>query len=142
MGHCSLMPLGDGRTETTPLLKVNREWPWGLVYLTDFDSREELSSSRIDNSVVLGCCRTTLVSRILHEVDGEAVAEVWLNVTPEGLDCVYDASLSTPSGRLLMGDAVMNESVVTSVAAIEWRAQVYVDNEQHPQRVVVVLSEP
>jgi hypothetical protein len=41
-----------------------------------------------------------------------------------------------------MGDAAMNERAVASVEAIEWRARVYVDNEQHPQRVVVALSEP
>jgi hypothetical protein len=122
----------------TVILRSQRAWPWGVVCVSDARSRQELPLEFGDR-VVVGV-ETALVSRILHEVDGEATAEVWFGEPPEDLRCVYDAAFLLPSGVVTLGDASENENLSASTDRSVGRARVFADDTQHPQRVVALLS--
>jgi len=75
------------------LLSRTREWPWGLAVLTDPGSSEELPTVLDENGVAAG--RSIVAVRVQHQVDGEAVAEVWLGSVAGELACVYDGEFMT-----------------------------------------------
>jgi hypothetical protein len=94
----------------------------------------------MEGSCVVGV-GTAVVCRSIHEQEGEALAEVWLNSEPSDLSLVYDAAIAFPSGTLRLGDAGNEEAVSVAVAPGPWRVRVFVDDEWEPERVVFALSE-
>jgi hypothetical protein len=125
-------------TDGYVLISSRREWPWGLVLISDSTSKE-LLPGEMGSAVVVGVS-TALVSKILHAVDGEATAEVWLERRPEALECVYQGDLTIPSGVLQLSDAACERIVSASVEPGTRPVQVYVDSGVHPERVVVSIG--
>lgn len=124
--------------DAATLIRMERPWPWGLVILTDVKSRELLPET-MDTSIAVGV-GTAVVCRILHAVDGVAVAEVTRDSEPPGLPMVYDAPITFPSGELRLGDAANEETEQATVDPGPWRVRVFVDDVQHPERVVMALA--
>ncbi len=121
------------------IARMRRAWPWGLVLVSDGESKEPVPTT-FDGAAVLGGS-SVVVSRILHEVDGEAAAEIWLERDPPGMACVYDAPFLVPSGRLRLSDAAQQDAVEVPIERAMRRARVYMDNEEHPELVIVSLDQ-
>ena len=120
-----------------PLLRSRRCWRWGLVVIADVGASDVPEVVR--DQLVVGT-RQVVLCGIMHEIDGEATAEVVLGFAPEGLEGVYDSFLDVASGQIELGDAA-GESVETAqIAPGTWRIRVYVDDGVEPERVVVRLT--
>ncbi len=124
------------------LLSATREWPWGLVVLSDPVDSAPLPSSLADEAVVTTA--STVVSRIQHGIDGEATAtvafDVAFDVASPALLRVHSGCLTVVSGRLRLGDAGDEQTQEAAVAAGDYRVQVFVDATDHPTQVVFVLD--
>jgi hypothetical protein len=95
------------------LVSSQRGRPWGLVLLSDADSRE-LVPTTMEGACAVGV-GTAVVCRSIHGQEGEALAEVLLNSEPSDLQLVYDAEITVPSGTLRLGDAGDEETVSVAV---------------------------
>lgn len=122
------------------IVRMRRAWPWGLVLVSDAESKEPVPTN-FDGAAVVGGS-SFVVSRILHEVDGVATAEIWLERHPTDMACVYDASLLVSSGRLVLTDAAQQDAVEVPVERAARRVRVYIDDEDHPELVIVSLDQP
>ena len=120
------------------IVRIRRAWQWGLVLVSDAESRESVPGT-FDGAVVVGGS-SFVVSRILHEVDGEPTAEIWLDRHPTDMTCVYDAPFLASSGRLRVSDAAQQDAVEAPVERETRQARVYVDDEEFPELVIVSLD--
>lgn len=120
------------------IVRMRRAWPWGLVLVSDAESKEPVPNA-FDEAAVLGGS-SFVVCRILHEVDGEATAEIWLERHPTDMACVYEGPFVVPSGRLLLTDAAQQHPVEVPVEREKRRVRVYVDDADHPELVIVSLD--
>lgn len=121
----------------TLLIESSRTWPWGLVLISDSGS-EELLPESWDGVVV--AVSTSIAVRILHAVDGEATAEVWVGHVPDGLILVHEGEMDIPTGIIEVSDAAGDRIDSAAVATGTHPVRIYVDNEVHPERVVVALD--
>lgn len=123
------------------LLIVKREWPYGLAYFGDPESTEELPEL---NDLGVSPGRTQIGVSVLHEVDGEATAEVWFGpVDVEGQTCVYDGEFATESGEIALSDAPAEEFFTSeALLARTYRLRIYIDdlNQYGAERVVFALT--
>lgn len=125
----------NGMTGTGPLLSVRRAWPWGLVVVTDPGSSEDVPSQLDPLGVAAG--ESILAVHIVHEVDGEATAEIWLNPPPdEGLTAAYSGDFTTACGAVILGDAAYENHLPAEVGEGTHRLRVLVDDVGHPTRVI------
>ena len=120
------------------LARQERAWRWGLVLLTDAESRELLPTETGSDAVV--GCETAMVCRIRHAVDGSALAEVCRDFTPSGLVVVHSLTIFFPSAGMRLGDAGGELVEEAAVAEGPWLASVYVDEIEHPEDVVISLA--
>jgi len=81
-----------------------------------------------------------VIVRILHEVDGEACAEVVVGDGPGAFTCVFSGVLELPSGCLRVGDAGGERTESVTLAPGVYSAAVLVDEVEHPELVVLVLN--
>lgn len=129
-----------GEVASELIVRMRRAWPWGLVLVSDAESKEPVPGT-CGGAVALGG-PSVVISRILHEVDGEATAEIWLDRHPIEMACVYDAPFLALSGRLRVSDAAEEDAVEAPIERATLRARVYVDDEDHPELVIVSLDRP
>jgi hypothetical protein len=122
------------------LARSHREWPWGLVFFSDSTAHDVLPPTG-GSEIAVGN-RTEVVSHILHQIDGEATAEVWCGGEPDGLGCVYSAPIQFPSVTIYVTDAARESVLSVEVQPGPWQASFYVGDETHPLKVVLVLSTP
>jgi hypothetical protein len=120
------------------LAQMRRGWPWGLAFLRDAESSDPLA--RWTDTATAQGTRTEIAAAILHEIDGQATAEVWLGEAPDGLVEVHEQELDVPSGAVVLGDAADEQTTWVAIPAGVWRARVLVDNEHHSELVVFVLA--
>lgn len=121
------------------LMRSRRAWPWGLVLISDSESQESLPDR---NEGLVVAAHSALAARILHEVDGKATAEVWVSRRPQGLHLVYDGDIDIPSGTIQISDAAGDAIESATVEPGSYSVQVYVDDDAHPERVIVALNQP
>lgn len=120
--------------EARRLVSVTRGWPWGLAVVMDPGSSSPVPA-HLDLSGVAASLDIVAVA-ILHEVDGEAVAEVWLGSLAAELPCVYDGEFVTVSGAVTLGDAGSEQHVPAEVGEGSHRLRVLVDHVGSPQKIV------
>jgi hypothetical protein len=113
-------------------------WPWGVVLLTDSASTDALPTTFADRPAV--GADTAVAYRIQHEIDGPALAEVWLDSLPDGMTLVHEQQVRFPSGLLLMGDAASEEIVQATIDPGPWNLKIFVDDVSHPEVVVAALT--
>jgi hypothetical protein len=81
--------------------------------------------------------RSILAAGIQHEVDREAIVEVWLGSPPaEGMTCIYDGEYVTVCGAVLVGDAAFEKHVPVEIGEGTHRLRVLIDEVGSPSRVV------
>ena len=120
------------------LLTVTREWPWGLVVFGDPTDTEALPTTLNDAGIAAGA--RTVVSRVLHAIDGPATAEVTVD-EPEPVDLhqVHRGRVHS-NGELRLGDAAGERTEDCAIDPGDYVVGVYVDDEQHPTRVRFALT--
>jgi hypothetical protein len=123
------------RAERHPvrMLSVSRAWPWGLAVITDPGSSEPVPSDLDGNGIAAG--RTVVAASIQHEVDGEAVAEVWLGRPPGDWHCVHEGEFVTVCGAVIVGDAAYEQHVPVEVGEGAHQLRVLVHEIGSPPRV-------
>ena len=122
------------------LLSSTRGWPWGLVVVWDARSHSELTS-RLDEYGVAASIDAVAVG-IQHEVDGDAVAEVWVGTHVADLPCVYDDEFVTSGDAVLLGVADTSWHAPAEIGAGRHRLRVLVDEVSSPQSVLFEFSDP
>jgi hypothetical protein len=126
------------RVAGSVLLRAQRAWPWGLIVITDPTTRDELPQLG-EESALAG--RSTIVARILHEVDGEALGEMRIGPAP-ALTPVLTATIDFPSGTVAMTDAAFETTAEATLDPGEWIATVSVDDAVYPTHVFISLVRP
>ena len=119
------------------VISIHREWPWGLAMWTDAEATDPLPDAFDDAGVA--AAQTAIVAGILHAVDGPATAQLWLGEPPDTLLCIHDAPLELPSGRIALGDAVMEDKQEATLPIGSYRARLCVDATEHPGLVALYL---
>jgi len=108
--------------------------------LGDPGSVEGLPTTLDQNGIAAG--RSVVAVGIQHAVDGEAIAEVWVDYADEYMVCIHDDEFVAASGTLILSDAGNEEQRATWIATGPVRLRVLVDEPGSPGRVVFVLGEP
>lgn len=116
------------------LVETTREWPHGLVLLTDPASNEDVPQQLDPRGVAAG--RTVLAASILHAEDGAACAQVWVGPALDNLLCVFEGEFETSSGAVVVSDTAYALHTPAHVGeGIHW-LRVLIDEEPSPSRVV------
>jgi hypothetical protein len=123
------------------LLSTTRTWPWGLALITDPGSSDSVPTTLDRLGIAPG--RSILAAGIQHEVDGEAVAEVWRGPVPaDGLTCVFDGDFTTVCGVVIVGDAAFETHAPADVGEGRHRLRVLVDEIGSPAHIVFEFDRP
>lgn len=120
------------------LVETTRKWPHSLVLLTDPASSEDVPTRFGSNGVAAG--QTVLATAILHAVDVDACAQVWVGTVPGDLICVFQGEFETSSGAVIVSDTADELHAPADVGAGVHRLRVLVDEEAFPTRVVFELE--
>jgi len=120
------------------VVRVTREWPWGLAMWSDIESSEPPPESFDERGVA--AAETVIVGPILHEIDGPATAELWLGEPPTSSLCVYDATFELMSGRLALSDAAMERVDEVALSPGTYRARLCLDDAEFPEVSSLYLS--
>lgn len=128
---CGMM---RGMSGARRLLSITRDWPWGLTVVTDPGSSSAVPT-RLDSNGV-AASRDVVAVGIQHEIDGEAVAEVWVGQLAEDLNCIYDGEFATVVGAVILGDAAYEDHAPAEIGEGAHRLRVLVDEPGSPERVV------
>jgi hypothetical protein len=121
------------------LLSSTRAWPWGLVIISDPRSRSELPA-HLDERGVAAAVDAVAVG-IQHEVDGEAVAEIWVGSHTADLRCIYDEEFTTSHGAVVLGAADDSWCASARIGEGTHRLRILVDKVGDPELVLFELSD-
>jgi hypothetical protein len=129
--------VSDSSEVPSLVVRVVREWPWGLAMWSDLESNEPPPEEFDDYGVA--AADTVIVGPIMHEADGPGTAEVWTGEPPQGIAVLYDGTFDLPSGRVALSDAAMEQVEVVVLPAGRYRARLVVDDPDFPERASVYL---
>ncbi len=122
------------------VLSFTRAWPWGLAIVSDPSSRSVFPAN-LDEHGVAATIDAVAIG-IQHEVDGEAVAEVWVGEKVTDLLCIYDDEFVTSDGAVILtvADGSRHASAVVGEGA--HRLRVLVDQVASPGLILFEFSAP
>lgn len=136
----TLEPMRDLSAAPERLLAVSREWPWGLVVLTDPGSSDPVPTDLDMHGIA--AARSVVAASIQHAVDGEAVAEVWKGQPPGHRACIYEGEFVTVCGVVILGDAGYEQHAPADVGEATHQLRVFVDDITPPSRVAFSFTGP
>ena len=116
------------------LVETTREWPNGLVLLTDPASGEDVPHLFDPRGVAAG--RTVVAAPILHGADGAACAQVWVGRVLDNLSCVFKGEFETSSGAVIVSDTSYALHTPAHVGEGIHGLRILVEEEPSPTRVV------
>lgn len=121
------------------LLSFTRAWPWGLAIVSDPRSRSAFPAELNENGVAASI--DSVAIGIQHEVDGEAVAEVWVGSQVADLRCIYDDEFVTSDGAVVLGVADNSWYASAVIGEGAHRLRVLIDEVGSPELVLFEFSE-
>lgn len=94
--------------------RLQAPFPWGLLVVTDDSSTDEIPAWTSDADVVTATASTVVV-RVVHDQEGTAEVTVLEGESQDTNLIVFDGVIEVPSGRLRVGDALNDQTLIVPV---------------------------
>lgn len=114
-------------------------FPWGVLLVSDADSREEIPSWAADEAQV-AAASTALVVRVTHEDNGEVAVRVLDDVSEAKGEVAFSGSLMVPSGRLRISDALGARAIELEIENRSVELSIHTDDPAEAAQVDLVLT--
>lgn len=132
-------PHQKGKTLTV-LGALIADFPWGVLLVSDSESREEIPEwSSVDDQVT--SANSALVVRVMHGDEGSVSVRVLDRLADSAKTCVFRGGLAIGSGRLRVSDALGGESVSVDVSPGVLDVAVYADADREATSIDVIVGQ-
>ena len=113
--------------------------PWGVLLVTDDESTDAIPSWASDEDQVTNSS-TALVTRVVHQDDGEVLVRVWDGGGTFGGGLAFVGILQIDSGRLRVSDALGQQPVVVEVRPGPHGVQVFANSSVEASSIDLVID--